>query len=232
MNSMRYLVLGGARSGKTRFALNMAKSIASAHQREVIYVATAEAHDAEMRERIARHRAERPTNWRTLEAPRDLAQVLAAIEAPRDVAQVLAAIEAPRDVTQVLAAIEAPHDVAQALAGIEACASSERDSSPIVVVDCLTLWLSNALLRDFREDEPIAVLPTWAHEREAFLRWLAESTHPVILVSNEVGGGIVPGSALARRFQDEQGWLNQDVATLCEHVTLVVAGLPVAIKPR
>ena len=191
MNSTRYLVLGGARSGKTRFALNTAKSLASAHEREVIYVATAEAHDAEMRERIARHRAERPTNWHTLEASRDLAQALATTR--------------PRD-------------------------SSEGDSSPIFVIDCLTLWLSNALLCDFREDEPSAALPTWAREREAFIHWLENCTHTVVLVSNEVGGGIVPTSALARRFQSEQGWLNQDVASICEHVTLVVAGLPVAIR--
>jgi adenosylcobinamide kinase/adenosylcobinamide-phosphate guanylyltransferase len=184
-------VLGGARSGKTRLALNTAKALASAHEREVIYVATAEAHDAEMRERIARHRAERPTHWRTLEASQDLAQALATIEARESI---------------------------------------EADALPIFVIDCLTLWLSNALLRDFREEEPTAALPRWARERETFMHWLASSAHTVILVSNEVGGGIVPASALARRFQSEQGWLNQDVASICEHVTLVVAGLPIAIK--
>src|SRR5262245_45302217 len=83
MNSMRHLVLGAARSGKTRFALNTAKSLAGARESEVVYVATAEAHDAEMRERIVRHRAERPANWRTLEAPRDLAHSLEAL-APRE----------------------------------------------------------------------------------------------------------------------------------------------------
>lgn len=183
MNSMRHLVLGAARSGKTRFALNVAKSLAQASASEVIYVATAEAHDAEMHERIARHRAERPATWRTLEAPRELASALAAI-----------------------------------------------DTSSVIIVDCLTLWLSNALLHDFNEHQPNAPLPTWAHEREAFLTWLTNTSHPVILVSNEVGGGIVPTSALARRFQSEQGWLNQDIASLSEHVTLVVAGLPMTLK--
>jgi adenosylcobinamide kinase/adenosylcobinamide-phosphate guanylyltransferase len=183
MNSMRYLVLGAARSGKTRFALNTAKSLARAHDQEVIYVATAEAHDAEMRERIARHRAERPANWYTREAPRELASSLASIE-----------------------------------------------KESVVVIDCLTLWLSNALLCDFREDQPTGPLPAWSSEREAFMSWLRECRHTLILVSNEVGGGVVPASALARRFQSEQGWLNQDVASVCEQVTLVVAGLPVSIK--
>ena len=185
MNSMRYLVLGAARSGKTRFALNTAKSLARAQGKEVVYVATAEAHDDEMRERVARHRVERPADWRTLEAPRELARSLAFIE-----------------------------------------------STSVIIVDCLTLWLSNAVLCDFREDVPTAALPTWAQEREAFMGWLRNCPHTLILVSNEVGGGVVPASPLARRFQSEQGWLNQDVADVCEDVTLVVAGLGVAIKGR
>jgi adenosylcobinamide kinase/adenosylcobinamide-phosphate guanylyltransferase len=183
MKSIRHLVLGAARSGKTRFALNTAKSLAHSHESEVIYVATAEAHDAEMRERIARHRAERPGNWRTLEAPRELSGALASIEA-----------------------------------------------QSVIVLDCLTLWLSNALLRDFCDDEPAGALPAWVAERAAFMNWLEQCGHTLVVVSNEVGGGVVPVSALARRFQSEQGWLNQDVASVCEQVTLVVAGLPVAIK--
>jgi adenosylcobinamide kinase/adenosylcobinamide-phosphate guanylyltransferase len=199
MNSMRHLVLGAARSGKTRFALNAAKSLARAHDSDVIYVATAEAHDDEMRERIARHRSERPADWRTLEAPRELARSLTTIET---------------------------------LAPGEPSAPSGMpiERAPVIVVDCLTLWLSNALLRDFREDEPTGALSTWAHEREAFMRWLKTCPHPLVLVSNEVGGGVVPTSALARRFQSEQGWLNQDAASVCEQVTLVVAGLAVPIK--
>ena len=196
MNSIRHLVLGAARSGKTRFALSTAKSLASAQEKEVVYVATAEAHDEEMRERIARHRAERPAVWRTLEASRELARSLASIGALAPSAPSGAPIE----------------------------------RAPVIVVDCLTLWLSNALLHDFREDAPTGPLPTWAHEREAFMSWLKTCPHTLILVSNEVGGGIVPASALARRFQSEQGWLNQDVASVCEQVTLVVAGLPVPIK--
>ena len=85
-------------------------------------------------------------------------------------------------------------------------------------------------LSDFREEGPTAALPTWSREREAFMSWLESCRHPLILVSNEVGGGVVPASAMARRFQSEQGWLNQDIAGVCEQVTLVIAGLPVAVK--
>jgi adenosylcobinamide kinase / adenosylcobinamide-phosphate guanylyltransferase len=184
MKSTRHLVLGAARSGKTRFALNLAKSLANSSGNRVIYVATADAHDAEMRERIDRHRTERPPSWETLEASRELGHALTSIEA-----------------------------------------------SAVIVIDCLTLWLSNAMLRDFREEEPSAALSTWARERAAFMRWLGECSQALVMVSNEVGGGIVPSSALARRFQSEQGWVNQDVASICEEVTLVVAGLPLRIKP-
>jgi adenosylcobinamide kinase/adenosylcobinamide-phosphate guanylyltransferase len=183
MKSTRHLVLGAARSGKTRFALNLAKSLASRGDDRVIYVATAGAHDAEMRERIDRHRAERPANWETLEAPRELGHTLTWIEAPA-----------------------------------------------VIVIDCLTLWLSNAMLRDFREEEPAQVLPTWTRERAAFMQWVGACSHALIIVSNEVGGGIVPTSVLGRRFQSEHGWLNQDVASVCEEVTLIVAGLPLRIK--
>ena len=223
MNSMRHLVLGAARSGKTRFALSTAKSLAHASECEVIYVATAEAHDAEMHERIERHRAERPATWRTLEAPRDLASALAAIDAM-----------APSD-THAASGARSASDARTSTRTSDSLASREPSAprvstSPVIIIDCLTLWLSNALLRDFTEDHPNSPLPTWTHEREAYLTWLTHTPHPVVLVSNEVGGGIVPTSALARRFQSEQGWLNQDIAQLCEHVTLVVAGLPMTLK--
>ena len=118
--------------------------------------------------------------------------------------------------------LEAPRDLAQALRSI----ASDR----IILVDCLTLWLSNALLADFDESNPMRPLPTWDRERSSFLQWLADFSGNVLLVSNEVGAGIVPMSSLARRFQDEQGRINQAVAAICESVTLVVAGIPVRIK--
>jgi adenosylcobinamide kinase/adenosylcobinamide-phosphate guanylyltransferase len=178
----RHLILGGARSGKTNHAITLAASLALARQLPVVYVATAEALDDEMRNRIARHRAERPQSWRTIEAPTDLAAALRA------------------------------------------------QPPAILLVDCLTLWLSNALLLDFDEAQPTAEVPRWDAERSALLTWLAEYRGAALFVSNEVGSGIVPASALARRFQDEQGRLNQALAALCDSVTLVVAGIAVPIK--
>jgi adenosylcobinamide kinase/adenosylcobinamide-phosphate guanylyltransferase len=118
--------------------------------------------------------------------------------------------------------LEAPGGLAQAVATLPA--------DHIVVIDCMTLWLSNALLQDFRDDAPTAALPTWERERVDFLQWLNATNNPVLLISNEVGAGIVPLSAVSRRFQDEQGRLNQALAAICEQVTLVVAGIAVPIK--
>lgn len=118
--------------------------------------------------------------------------------------------------------LEAPARLAQALRGLPAPA--------IIVIDCMTLWLSNALLQDFREDAPTAALPAWEAERADFLQWLQAVRGDVLLISNEVGAGIVPLSPLARRFQDEQGRLNQQLAAACDRVTLVVAGIAVPIK--
>jgi len=118
--------------------------------------------------------------------------------------------------------LEAPAGLAQAVAALPA--------DHIVVIDCMTLWLSNALLQDFRDDAPTAALPAWEGERALFLQWLNATRNPVLLISNEVGAGIVPLSPLSRRFQDEQGRLNQALAAVCDHVTLVVAGIAVPIK--
>lgn len=118
--------------------------------------------------------------------------------------------------------LEAPTRLAQALAA--------HDRSAILVIDCMTLWLSNALLQDFRDDAPTAALPTWDAERAGFLQWLNGMRGNVLLISNEVGAGIVPLAPLSRRFQDEQGRLNQALAAVCEQVSLVVAGIAVPIK--
>ena len=178
----RHLILGGARSGKTNHAITLAARRAAARGEPVVYVATAQALDDEMRHRIDRHRAQRPSTWQTVEAPDQLAAALRA---------------QPR---------------------------------AVLLVDCLTLWLSNALLLDFDEAAPTAPARHWDAERTAFLQWLAEYRGVALLVSNEVGSGIVPASALARRFQDEQGRLNQEVAAMCDSVTLVVAGIAVPVK--
>ena len=179
----RHLILGGARSGKTNHAITLATSLAAAQRSPVVYVATAQALDDEMRHRIDLHRAQRPQAWQTVEAPSRLAAALRA------------------------------------------------QPTAILLVDCLTLWLSNALLHDFDEAAPNAPIQRWNDERAALLEWLVEYRGVALLVSNEVGSGIVPVSALARRFQDEQGRLNQGVAAVCDAVTLVVAGIGVPVKP-
>jgi len=162
------LVLGGARSGKSRYA----ESLIARLPPPWIYVATAEAGDAEMAERIARHRARRGPNWRTIEATHNLEQVLAACR-----------------------------------------------SEP-VLVDCLTLWLSNLMLANGAVEE----------EMTRVEKALLAATAPKVVVANEVGYGIVPDHPLGRRFRDAQGVLNQRIAALADYVVLVVAGLPVPLK--
>ena len=164
--------LGGARSGKSRLAEQAARQSGLA----VTYIATGQALDDEMRQRIAHHRAQRPEHWQLVEEPLALASVL------------------------------------RRAAGADRC----------LLVDCLTLWLSNHLLRDDGRDWPTA--------RAAFLRALAEAPGRVILVSNEVGQGIVPMGALSRRFVDEAGWLHQAIAERATRVSWVVAGLPQVLK--
>jgi len=174
------LVLGGARSGKTRRALALADTGATR-----VYVATAEAFDDEMRARIAAHTAERAgRGWTTIEAPLDLPGALSA----RALAQ----------------------------AGV----ALHRMAVPVVVVDCLTLWLSNLMLGGHDIDAATG------HITAA----LGATPARVILVSNEVGFGIVPDNALARRFRDAQGRLNQTLAAAVGTVELVVAGLVVKLK--
>ena len=165
------LVLGGARSGKSRYA----EGLIAAQPPPWVYVATAQGCDAEMRERIARHRERRTGAWQTLEAPHDLASALA----------------------------------------------TAPTSAPLLV-DCLTLWMSNRMLADARIDGEIGAL-------EAAL---ARRAGPVVLVSNEVGCGIVPDNALARRFRDLQGELNQRLAARADCVVLLVAGTPLVVKGK
>jgi len=162
------LVLGGARSGKSRYA----ESLITASKPPWIYVATAEAGDEEMAARIKTHRERRNPCWRTIEAPRE---------------------------------------IATALAGCE--------TTP-VLIDCLTLWLSNLVLAHADIDREINRLDG------ALLAMKA----PVIVVANEVGLGIVPERPLGRHFRDWQGVLNQRMAAQAGRVVLMVAGLPLAVK--
>lgn len=166
------LVLGGARSGKSRFALG-----AHSAQARVVFVATAVAGDAEMRERIERHRAERPAYWRTVEEPCEL-------------------VSRVRDVS----------------AGADA-----------VVVDCLTVWVANLMLRG----DPAEHVLKQADELAALLGLCPAD---VTLVSNEVGLGVHPATEDGRHFRDLLGAVNQRVAAAADRVVLMVAGIPMIVK--
>jgi adenosylcobinamide kinase / adenosylcobinamide-phosphate guanylyltransferase len=165
---LRTLVLGGAHSGKSRHA----ESPITALPPPWTYIATAEAGDEEMAARIEAHRARRGADWRTFEAPRDLAAALAA------------------------------------------CGNMP------VLIDCLTLWLSNLMLAEADIDAEVGRLE----------QALAAAAAAVVLVANEVGSGIVPEYPLGRRFRDLQGSLNQRMAAGADRVVLMVAGLPLMLK--
>ena len=168
---MKELILGGARSGKSAFAQRQA--VASGLN--VIYLATAEAGDAEMAARINRHRAERPATWGLVEEPLALASAL------------------------------------RRHAAADCC----------LLVDCLTLWLSNLLAAG---DDRLEA------EVRALLLTLPTLPGDLVLVSNEVGQGIVPADPLARRFRDEAGLLHQAAARCCDRATFVIAGFPLTLK--
>ncbi|WP_025916272.1 bifunctional adenosylcobinamide kinase/adenosylcobinamide-phosphate guanylyltransferase [Herminiimonas sp. CN] len=179
----RTLILGGARSGKSAYA----EDLALASGREVVYIATGQAGDGEMALRIAHHRQQRPKSWTTVEEPLALGDALLRWSTP------------------------------------------ER----LLLVDCLTLWLSNLLFaagQDFPEVGSITPPPCFEVQRASFLQALQTVAGDVLLVSNEVGMGVVPFGAVTRWFADEAGRLNQAVAARCERVTLVAAGLPLALK--
>ena len=169
---MRTLILGGARSGKSALAERLAHESGQA----VVYIATAQAHDAEMAARIAHHRDRRPAHWQSVEEPLALADTLRAYAHP------------------------------------DRC----------VLVDCLTLWLSN-LLGD-ADDKRLG------RECEAFLEVLSVLPGELLFVSNEVGLGVIPMGELTRRFVDEAGRLHQAMAARCERVLFVAAGLPLPLK--
>ncbi len=167
-----HLVLGGARSGKSRRAEALVTELPGPY----IYVATAQILDEEMRHRVEIHQQRRGSQWETIECPIHLVTLLQNLNA---------------------------------------------QTRP-VLVDCLTLWMSNILLS--QEAPPPEKLI------QALSKTVAHTAYPLVLVSNEVGSGIVPDNPLARRFRDLAGFANQSLAEVCPRVTLVVAGLPVHLK--
>ena len=169
---MLELILGGARSGKSRLAERLATQSGLA----VTYIATSQALDGEMSARIQHHRQRRPADWGLVEEPLELARALRDNAAP----------------------------------------------GRCLLVDCLTLWLTNLLMLD--DDTRLAM------QRDAFLEALAELPGRIILVSNETGLGVVPLGELTRRYVDEAGWLHQAVAERAERVLFTVAGQPMLLK--
>jgi adenosylcobinamide kinase/adenosylcobinamide-phosphate guanylyltransferase len=166
------LITGGSRSGKSAHAL-----AAASGARRRFFIATAEALDAEMRARIAHHRAARPADFQTIEEPIDLRGALHMLEGRADVA----------------------------------------------VIDCLTLWISNLMGRELGGDAILA-------EADALAEALARAPFSTIIVTDEVGSGIVPDNAIARRFRDLLGWTNQKIARVADSVLLMAAGYPLRLK--
>lgn len=164
-------ILGGARSGKSSYALGEA----NLREGEKAFIATAEALDPDMEDRIAHHKAERGPAWETFEEPLDIKTVL----------------------------------------------RNTRNKYPVILIDCLTLWVSNLLHRELNTTE----------EFEALVQALLElSDAHVYIVSNEVGMGIIPEYPLGRIYRDRLGLLNRMIASVADRVILIIAGIPVAIK--
>ena len=168
------LVIGGCRSGKSRYALELATQAAGQNR---IFIATCMPGDKEMEERVRRHQKERSQSWTTIEAPLGLAEAV----------------------------------------------DEHGRQGNVIVVDCLTLWLSN-LLPENNNPKKIEV------HIQRLTQSLEASQCPVFLVSNEVGTGIVPENRLARMFRDIAGFANQSVAACSDMVIWMVAGIPVTIK--
>lgn len=170
---MNTFILGGARSGKSQFA----EQLATQSSKQVVYIATAQALDSEMAERIARHRANRPSDWITIEEPLALAEIL----------------------------------------------SRHTSDKRLLLVDCLTLWLSNLL-----DDKTPKT--QYLEQRTALIDTLPILASDIILVSNEVGTGITPINPLSRRFVDAAGLLHQEIARICDQFAYVTAGFPHWLK--
>lgn len=167
----KILITGGVKSGKSSYALRLAREI---DKEEKLFIATARPIDAEMRDKIENHKRERGSNFKTIEAPIRLGDAL-----------------------------------------------SEFNSST-VIIDCLTLWLSNLFYEVKKEEKP--------REIESFIGALKEFRGNAIIVTNEVGWGIIPGDEISRKYQSDLGSLNQKVAEVCDEVYVMISGIPLRIK--
>ncbi|MBR9866572.1 MAG: bifunctional adenosylcobinamide kinase/adenosylcobinamide-phosphate guanylyltransferase [Oceanospirillales bacterium] len=168
---MIHFIIGGARSGKSSYAENLARNSGS----DVIYIATAQAYDDEMQRRIQQHKNQRPGAWVTVEEPIEISDVI----------------------------------------------RNESAVNNCLLIDCLTLWVTNLLSAD----------KDITDYKDRLVDAIGRVKGDIILVSNETGMGVVPMGELTRRYCDEAGWLHQKIAALADQVVLMVAGIPVVIKP-
>lgn len=174
-----HLILGGARSGKSSMAEREAIAQAEVTGKNLVYIATAQAHDQEMTERINKHQKDRSLDWQTIECPLELVEEL----------------------------------------------SELKQQAVVILVDCLTLWVTNYLCQ--------YGIDRWQQVKQLFNLALSEwstAEADLLLVSNEVGHGIVPMGELSRQFVDESGWLHQDIAKVADKVDFIMAGLPLNLK--
>lgn len=166
-----YLITGGSRSGKSRFALELAK-----FAKKPFYIATAGIGDEEMQDRITKHQAERGEHWTTIEEQIDLEKAII---------------------------------------------QAQNQGADVIIVDCLTLWVSNIMFNDNADQKT---------ELDKLKNAITETKVPLVLVTNEVGSGIVPENAVSRQFRDEAGMVNQEIAKIVKNVVITVSGIPVEIK--
>lgn len=173
---MNHLVIGGVRSGKSAHGQGLAQNLADAESKEVVYLATAQALDKGMQNRIEAHQNNRPKEWLLVEESIDLASVLLA----------------------------------------------PQNQDKVILIECMTLWLTNLICL---EDDS-----AFEKHKSAFIEAIHTTKAKLVCITSEVGAGIMPMNAMARRFGDEAGLLNQELACKSEQVVLVCAGLPLKLK--
>ena len=176
------LILGGARSGKSSYALKLAEE----SRKSVTFIATAQAFDEEMSARIQKHKAERPANWETLELPLNIASSISQIK------------------------------------------------SNLVILDCVTLWVTNLMMQFVKDDlvDENPFMQAIQTETETLLAAIQKADQEWLIVSNEVGLGLVPPYQMGRVYRDALGWANQRLAKEAEHVLFMVAGIPMTVKGK
>ncbi|GAA6137690.1 bifunctional adenosylcobinamide kinase/adenosylcobinamide-phosphate guanylyltransferase [Arenicella sp. 4NH20-0111] len=172
--AVTHLVLGGARSGKSRYAETLATELAERTNTDLVYLATATADDHEMKVRISKHQSDRHAGWNLLEEAMEIPDLIASL--------------------------------------------TNRST---ILIDCLTLWVSNCMHQR----------PTqWHAYQQQLVHHVQSTQHNIVMVSNEVGSGVIPMGTLSREYVDNIGWLHQELAQVCSNVSLITAGLPQVLK--